>query len=166
MFKIKKLVFAFLVLLAFFSYSVFAQTEDNESSKSNINLSLINENFLIHSTEYFSKSSYQTPSGKSVSHKEATALFLSEPESAIYVKQYKNWTATTFTFLGICCATIATDIIFTLNDNLPYHDTVQNISSITIGSSLLCALFSSKIASSRFNIALDKYNLKLLGINY
>lgn len=92
MFKIKKLVFAFLVLLAFFSYSVFAQTEDNESSKSNINLSLINENFLIHSTEYFSKSSYQTPSGKSVSHKEATALFLSEPESAIYVKQYKNRT--------------------------------------------------------------------------
>ncbi len=120
---------------------------------------------LSHSSEYFPKSSYQTPSGKSVSHKEAAALLLSQAESAIYAKQYKTWTVTTFTLVGICCAAITTDVIFTLNDNLPYRDTVQNISSITVGSSLLCALLSSKIASSRFDIAVDKYNLKLLGIN-
>lgn len=171
MLKIKKLVFAFLILLAFSANSLFAQTEqtlqteNNKTSESNINLPLINENFLIHSSEYFPKSSYQTPSGKSVSHREATALLLSQAESAIYAKQYKTWTATTFTLVGICCAAITTDVIFTLNDNLPYRDIVQDVSSITVGSSLLCALLSSKIASSRFDIAVDKYNLKLLGIN-
>ncbi len=169
--NMKKILTVFAVLIALSSVQIFAQTEqtsqseNNEFSESNINLSLINEKFLIHSSEYFPKSSYQTPNGKSVSHKEATKLLLSQPESESYAKQYKTWATTSLTLVGICCVAIATDVIFTLNDNLPYRNTVQNVSSITIGSSLLCALLSSEIASSRFNIALDKYNLKLLEIN-
>lgn len=126
--------------------------------------SLLDERLLVNMPNYFSDGAYQNPAGKKFSFKESTQMLLEFPESASYVSQYKGWRVATFALLGICCAGIATDLVCTFNENIPNRQAIYTAASLTSVLSLSGSLFTSSVAGHKYRVAMDCYNLNILGL--
>lgn len=161
----KKLPICFVLLATFMFFPVFAEETKSEKKENNeISFPILNEKYLINVQNYFSDASYQTPSGKKLKHNEVSRMLLNVPSNEKVMKQYRGWSIVTWTLLGIACAGLTTNVVYTLKDDLPYAENIQ-IASSWIGCFSLCgSLFTSSVASSKYKIAVDNYNLDLLGI--
>lgn len=161
----KKLLMCFVVLATFMVLPLFAQeAETEEKGNDEISFSILNEKYLINVQNYFSDASYQTPNGEKIKHKEVSRMLLNVPSNEKVMKQYRGWSIATWTLVGIACAGLTTNVVYTLKDDLPYAENIQITSSWIGCFSLFGSLFTSSVASSKYKIAVDNYNLDLLGI--
>lgn len=159
----KKLLSIFMVLLCFIP--IFAQEEKtSEIENQEFSISLLNEKYLLQNTKFFANASFTTPNGKLITHNEATKMLLEVPSNKKIIKEYRGWCAATFTLLGIVTAGIITDVLYSYNDNLPNPEVVLPITHGVSAGSLTAALFTSTVAGFKYRIAVDNYNLNLLGI--
>lgn len=158
----------FVIIITVGLFSVFAQNDGNSENIKNeeneISFSILNEKYLVNVSDFFSNASYQNPNGEKFKHSQVNKMLLTVPENETVIKKYNTWTVVTYVLLGVACAGIATDVIYTFNDDLPYRETVIPVSSYGTFFSVLGALFTSKVAGSTYKIAVDNYNLNLLGI--
>lgn len=159
----KKLLSIFMILLCFIP--IFAQEEkSSELENKEFSISLLNEKYLLQNTKFFANASFTTPNGKLITHNEATKMLLEVPSNKKIIKEYRGWCAATFTLLGIVTAGIITDVLYTYNNNLPNPEIVLPITYGVSAGSLTAALFTSTIAGFKYRVAVDNYNLNLLGI--
>lgn len=155
----KKFVLS-IFIIATCLFSVFAQNEASE-----ISFSVLNEKYLINVSAFFSDASYQNPNGEKFKYAEVNKMLLSVPENKKVMKKYKAFTVATYALIGIACAGLATNVIYSFNEDLPHSETIVPIALYGTSFSVLGALVTSKIAGSTYKIAVDNYNLDLLGID-
>ena len=152
-------------------FSTFAQNNEeldsfkNEENKKELSISLLNEKYIMNVQDLLSNASYQNPNGEKIKHSEVNKMLLTVPENKTFMKRYIAWTVVTYVLLGVACAGITTNVVYTFNENLPYQETISSM--VTYGTlfSIFGAFFTSSIAGSNYKIAIDNYNLDLLGIN-
>lgn len=159
----KKLLSIFMILLCL--VPVFAQEEKTSDLESQeFSISLLNEKYLLQNTKFFSNASFKTQNNTLITHKEATKMLLEVPKNKKVIKEYRGWCAATFTLLGIVCAGIATDVIYSFNDNLPYAENILPITYGVTSEAMAGAIFTTGMAGFKYQIAVDNYNMNLLGI--
>lgn len=61
-------------------------------------------------------------------------------------------------------AGIATDVIYSFNDNLPYAENILPITYGVTSGAMADAIFTTGMTSFKYQIAIDNYNMNLLGI--
>lgn len=157
-------MFAFALMIPLFSQSKADSVPETKTESTELNISFLDEKLLVNMPNYFSDGAYQNPAGKKFSFKESTQMLLEFPESASFVSQYKGWRAATFALLGICCAGIAADLVCTFNENLPNRQAIYTAASLTSLLSLSGSLFTSSVAGHKYRVAMDCYNLNILGL--
>ena len=160
-----------IFMIAVGLFSTFAQNNEeldsfkNEENKKELSISLLNEKYIMNVQDLLSNASYQNPNGEKIKHSEVNKMLLTVPENKTFMKRCIAWTVVTYVLLGVACAGITTNVVYTFNENLPYQETISSM--VTYGTlfSIFGAFFTSSIAGSNYKIAIDNYNLDLLGIN-
>lgn len=158
--------YAVAVLVAMFCLiPVFADdvTSAQESSE-DFSVSVLDEKFLINVPRYFDSASYQNPAGEKFSHKEVTRMIRDVSGNETYMRQYTGWFTAMFAFMGIFGASLALNLVCTFSDDLPNERTLNAISLVGAGVSISGMILSASIASSKYDVAVDNYNLSLLGM--
>ena len=159
-----KKFFLITMLLVSTAFCLFAQESLSDEKASSINLQFLNldENFLLTVPDYFSKYEYQNRAGDLFSHKDVKEMLLGVPENEKLMKQYNGFMVATYSLLGVFLASAAVDMVYTFNENLPYRNTVNNITNYVSLMSFCGVVITGSAGKLKFKRAVDNYNYSLL----
>lgn len=155
----------FVILVSVCAAGFSGERDGNSSGEKSTEpheFSVLDINFLEHVPGLLNFTSYQNQQGEALSYKEVNAMLLSVPDNEQFMRRHHFWRGTALTFAGILLASVATDVAYTLGDDLPQETAVMTAASAAGAGSIFCALLSGYISTSHYLKAVDNYNEQLL----
>jgi hypothetical protein len=149
--------YLYFLLYAVISFPCFTQEYNRETNEFEV------PPLLLHTEGFFAKTYYQRQDGTPVEYKNVMALIKSIPENESLVQSERAWRIATYITAGLFAASFVTASVYTIWE-LPESDVILPVSLYTGASSFLVNVLTGKIAQIKLQCAVDRYNLRVMGI--